>query len=74
MPRPEKEITCQCGHSMTIAMDKIRCIKCGKYVFYTEKDQHRHRVSSIYFVLILAAVIGFLTYLFIEMIVEPLFG
>ena len=74
MPRPEKETTCQCGHSMTIAMDKMRCVKCGKHVFYDEQEQRRHRFASIYFVLIFAAAAGFLTYLFVEMIVRPLFG
>jgi hypothetical protein len=74
MPQPEKEITCQCGHSMTIKMNKMRCVKCGKYVFYTEKEQRRHRLSVIYGVAAFVSVICFLTYIFIEMIVVPLFG
>jgi uncharacterized paraquat-inducible protein A len=74
MPQPEKEITCQCGHSMTIKMNKMRCVKCGKHVFYTESEQRRHRLGIIYAVAIFVSVTAFITYLFIEMIVTPLFG
>ena len=74
MPLPQKEITCQCGHTMTLAMRKMRCIKCGKYVFYNAEEARKHRFNSFYVVALFALAAGFIAYLFMEMIVRPLFG
>jgi uncharacterized paraquat-inducible protein A len=74
MPLPAKEIQCQCGHVMTMQYKKLRCVKCGQYLFYDEKEKRRHRSAQIYTVAMLALAIGIIAYLFVEMIVEPLFG
>ncbi|MGB5422847.1 MAG: hypothetical protein WBN03_11850 [Desulfobacterales bacterium] len=74
MPLPLKEIQCQCGHVTTLQSKKLRCIKCGKFVFYDEKEKRRHTTNQFYVVAMLALAIGIITYLFVEMIVEPLFG
>lgn len=74
MPLPSKEIQCQCGHFMTLQSKKLRCIKCGKFLFYDENEKRRHTTNQIYFVAMLASAIGIITYLFVEMIVRPLFG
>ena len=74
MPLPSKEIRCRCGHVMTLQSRKLRCIKCGKFLFYDEKEKRRHTSNQIYIVAMLALAIGIIAYLFIEMIVEPLFG
>ena len=74
MPQPPKEIQCYCGHVMTLQSKKLRCIKCGKFVFYDETEKRRHTTSQFYVVAMLALAIGIIAYLFIEMIVEPLFG
>ena len=71
---PSKEIPCQCGHVMTMQSKKLRCIKCGKFVFYDQKEKRRHTTNQLYIVAMLALAIGIITYLFVEMIVRPLFG
>ena len=74
MPLPPKEVQCACGHVSSLKIKKLRCIKCGKFIFYDELEKRRHRNAQIYAVAMLAGAIGILTYLFIEMIVTPLFG
>lgn len=74
MPLSSKEIQCPCGHVITLQSKKLRCIKCGKFVFYDEKEKRRHTTNQFYAVAMLALAIGIITYLFVEMIVEPLFG
>jgi uncharacterized paraquat-inducible protein A len=74
MPLSSKEIQCPCGHVITLQSKKLRCIKCGKFVFYDEKEKRRHTTSQLYAVAMLALAIGIITYLFVEMIVRPLFG
>ncbi len=72
MPRPPKEVTCRCGHTSTLTIPKLLCVKCGKYVFYNADEQRRHRVQSLYVLGMFAAAITLVTYLFVEMIVTPL--
>lgn len=74
MAFPEKEIHCRCGNVMTLQTRKLRCVKCGRFLFYNDQEQRRHHTAQIYTVAMLALGIGIITYLFIEMIVEPLFG
>ena len=74
MPLPPKNVDCKCGHTMTLNIRKLRCIKCGKYLFYNEDEQRKHNHANFYAVAMLALAIGFLTYLFVEMIVRPLLG
>jgi hypothetical protein len=74
MPLLSKEIQCPCGHVMTLQSKKLRCIKCGKFLFYDEKEKRRHTTNQLYIVAMLVSAIGIITYLFIEMIVRPLFG
>jgi len=74
MPLSSKEIQCPCGHVITLQSKKLRCIKCGKFVFYDEKEKRRHTTNQLYIVAMLVSAIGIITYLFVEMIVRPLFG
>ncbi|MFZ0610915.1 MAG: hypothetical protein WAM73_01610 [Desulfobacterales bacterium] len=74
MPLPSKDIDCPCGHVTTLQTKKLRCIKCGKFLFYDDTEKKRHSTNQIYLVAMLAAGIGIVTYLFVEMIVRPLFG
>ncbi|MFZ0243154.1 MAG: hypothetical protein WAL90_16050 [Desulfobacterales bacterium] len=74
MPLPPIDIECPCGHVTTLQTKKLRCIKCGKFLFYDDKEKRRHGTNQIYFVAMLSAAIGIVTYLFVEMIVRPLFG
>ena len=72
MHQPPKEVVCKCGHVSTLETNKLLCIKCGKYVFYDSQEKRRHHAKTIYAVVMLALGLGFVTYLFIEMIVTPL--
>jgi len=74
MRLPPKEIACECGHISVLETKKLLCIKCGKYVFYDPEEKRKHRAKTIYAVVMLALGLGFVTYLFIEMIITPLFG
>ncbi len=72
MPLSPKDIQCRCGHTSTLQSRKLLCIKCGKYVFYDSSERRRHRFNTIYVIAMLALAAGFVTYLFVEMIAEPL--
>lgn len=67
-----KQISCQCGHSFSSEKEKTYCEKCARPVFYHKKDQRRNTLNHYYAVAMAALVITFLTYLFIEMIADPL--
>lgn len=72
MPLPAKKIECQCGHTMNVNARKLRCVKCGQFLFYNENERWRDRMNSFYMVAMFVLAAGFLTYLFVELIVEPL--
>jgi hypothetical protein len=67
-----KDVQCPCGHTTTLQTRKLLCIKCGKYVFYDLSEKRRHKMNTIYVITMLALAAGFVTYLFIEMVVTPL--
>jgi uncharacterized paraquat-inducible protein A len=67
-----KQVNCQCGHSFITEKEKSWCERCARPVYYHKKDQRRHKLNQIYVVAMAALAITFLTYLFIEMIAEPL--
>ena len=72
MPKPPKDITCKCGHTTTLETSKLLCIKCGKYVFYNDQEKRRYRMATFYTLALFLLAFGFLTFLFVEMIVTPL--
>ena len=74
MRLPPKDVVCQCGHVSALETKKLMCVKCGKYVFYDSQEKRRHQAKTIYAIVMLAVGMGFITYLFIEMIVSPLLG
>ena len=72
MPLPAKTIECRCGHTMTLKNRKLRCVKCGGYLFYNEDEKRRHRTNAFSMIAMFVLAAGFLTFLFVEMIVVPL--
>jgi len=72
MSLPAKQAECQCGHTMSLNTRKLRCVKCGGYLFYNEDEKRRHRTNSFYVIAMFVLAAGILTYLFVELIVEPL--
>ncbi|MBW1649089.1 MAG: hypothetical protein JRJ44_00160 [Deltaproteobacteria bacterium] len=72
MSQPFKDIKCQCGAVITTNKNKRWCEKCGKPVFYDAKGMSRHKINTIYIILMLVFGFAFLTYIFIEMIAGPI--
>jgi hypothetical protein len=67
-----KDVACSCGHITTLTSRKLLCIKCGKYVFYSEQEKKAHRLQTLYITAVLALALGFVAYFFVEMVMEPL--
>jgi hypothetical protein len=74
MKLPPKEVTCDCGNTSVVEKQKSWCAKCGRPVFYDKKDKTRHKLNTLYYVAIMLAVITFITYVFLELIVTPFLG
>jgi len=67
-----KQVVCQCGNSFEATKQKTWCQKCCRPVFYHEKDQRMNKLNHYYIITIIAMVLMFISYLFIEMIAQPL--
>jgi uncharacterized paraquat-inducible protein A len=70
-PKP-KDVACACGHITNLTTRKLRCIKCGKDVFYDENEKKLHRRQSLYVAAIIVMALSFVAYFFIEMVLGPL--
>ena len=66
-----KETTCHCGHVNIITRKTDWCEKCGHKIYYTEKDKKAHKYSVLYAYVLLFGVIGFLSYVFVELLLVP---
>ncbi len=66
-----KTVTCQCGNAIELDQESDWCTRCAHKVFYYEKDQHRYRWHNLYIFGVILAVITFLTYVFLELIITP---
>ena len=71
MSLPPKELRCSCGHTFISDQKKTWCSRCMKPVFYDPKDQRASRLNTYYFYAMVVLVVGFLTYLFVELILVP---
>ena len=74
MPLKKKTVTCQCGATYEIDKPSHWCTACGRQIFYSENAQRRHRWNTYLVWGGLLSAIGFLVYIFIEMIAVPLLG
>lgn len=73
MKLPEKEVTCDhCGHTFLSDRPKYWCDNCGRPVFYDTKGRRNNKLTNLIVILAIVGVFGFIAYIFIEMIVEPL--
>ncbi len=71
MGNSPKEVTCKCGHVLEIEKESTWCDKCGEKVYIDAKKGRYYKMNHIYFYLLLFGSISFLTYLFIELIINP---
>jgi hypothetical protein len=67
-----KDVSCPCGHVTTLATRKLMCIKCGKYVFYSEQERQAHRRQTLFVTIIIVLALSSVAYFFVEMILGPL--
>ena len=67
-----KIVTCKCGHSFSSHRDRSWCEKCAGAVYYHDKDKNKEKLNHIYVTGLIVAVMGFLTYVFVELIAHPL--
>jgi hypothetical protein len=67
-----KEVRCSCGHSFETNCKADYCSKCGRKIFYDDKQNRQHRLNSYYFGAIVLIVATFLVYIYIELIASPL--
>ncbi len=70
---PEKEVLCQCGHTVVMDRSQDWCEKCARRIHYSEKDRRRGKWNTLYFYTVMFFVILFLSYVFIELILDPVF-
>ena len=73
MPLPPKEVTCSCGHTTVLAKPSDWCTKCARKVFYEPKDLRKHKLNTWYIYGLMVVIMFFLTYVFLELIVDPFF-
>jgi len=66
-----KTVRCDCGQEFILERSSIWCNKCGKRVFYHEKDKRGEKFNSYYMYVVVFGVITFLTYIFVELILVP---
>ena len=66
-----KEVTCECGHTSVIDRDTDWCTKCCSRIFYTEKGRRYGKINTFYMYVVVGGVICFLTYVFVELILNP---
>ena len=72
MALQRKQVTCECGNTIEIDMRRDWCDKCGKPVYYHEKERHSHKINQIYVLVSFLLGIGFLVYLFVETVVRSI--
>ena len=67
-----KQVTCQCGHTFITTRDRSWCERCADPVYYHLKDKNKNKWNHIYVTGVIVAVVGFLAYVFMELIASPL--
>lgn len=67
---PPKEISCGCGHQLLMQKRFDWCINCGKRVYYHSRDRRWGKLRHYYVLTLILAIFGFLTYVFIELLVK----
>ena len=72
MKRTHNQITCGCGNVIESKKSHAWCLECGKKVFADPKAAFKDRLNHYYIYGAIVSVMTFLTYIFIEMIANPL--
>jgi hypothetical protein len=72
MKYESKEIQCECGNTMTVDMKRVWCPTCGKPVYHHPRNQLLHKLNNYYIMFIIALVIAFVAFIYIEVIAIPM--
>ena len=72
MNLPSKTVQCKCGQEHVLEKKSRWCNKCGKRVFYHEKDNFKNTLNNIYVYTVVISSISFITYAFIELVLVPM--
>jgi hypothetical protein len=73
MQLASKQVQCLCGNTSELTTKRALCIKCGKYVFYSQEEKRSYQRHKIYVGIILASGLGLFAYFVVEMILIPFF-
>ena len=73
MQLTSKQIQCSCGHTSELTTNKLLCIKCGKYVFYSEDEKRSYQRHKLYVTIIFVSGLGLFAYFVVEMVLIPFF-
>lgn len=66
-----KTVTCRCGNALEMTQESDWCTKCARKVFYEDKDQRLHYWHNLYILGVVLAVVTFLAYVFLELLITP---
>jgi len=72
MEPKQNQIACSCGNVVESRKKHAWCLECGKKVFADPKDARKDKLNQYYIYGAIVSVMTFLTYIFIEMIANPL--
>ena len=67
-----KEMQCKCGNKMTVDTKRVWCTTCGKPVYHNPRNQLLHKLNNYYIMFIIALVIAFVAFIYIEVIAIPM--
>jgi len=73
MQLTSKQVQCSCGHTSELTTNKLLCIKCGKYVFYTQDEKRSHQRHHVYVVIAFVSGLALFAYFAVEMVLIPFF-
>ena len=73
MQLTSKQVQCSCGHTSELTSNKLLCIKCGQYVFYTHDEKRSYQRHKIYVAIVFVSGLALFAYFVVEMVLIPFF-
>ena len=73
MQLTSKQVQCSCGHTSELTTNKLLCIKCGKYVFYSQDEKRSYQRQKAYVAIVFVSGLGLFVYFVVEMVLIPFF-
>jgi hypothetical protein len=73
MQLTSKQVQCSCGNTSELTTNKLLCIKCGQYVFYTQDEKRSYQRHKIYVAIVFVSGLALFAYFVVEMVLIPFF-